>query len=63
LLAAIAVLIRWLAELLVARISPFPELLVTATLTWAVLFAAPLEIRVLESQRLPALILATGTLH
>jgi len=40
LLAGLAVFMRWAAEPLVARIARYPELLVTATLTWAVLLAA-----------------------
>jgi len=39
-LAGVAVFMRWAAEPLVARIARYPELLVTATLTWAVLLAA-----------------------
>lgn len=40
LFAVLAVFMRWAAEPLVARIARYPELLVTATLTWAVLLAA-----------------------
>lgn len=40
LFAALAVFMRWAAEPLVARIARYPELLVTATLAWAVLLAA-----------------------